>query len=270
MKTRDGVTHSKTEKVRLDHLLVERGLASSGSQAQALILAGEVLVEGEVARKPGMRVASEARIEVRAPLPYVSRGGIKLAAALDAFALSVRDAICADVGASTGGFTHCLLKRGAARVYAIDVGYGQLAWSLRQHPRVVVMERTNVRYLEQLPEPVHVVTIDVSFISLTKVLPVVVNWLDDTSAAVVALVKPQFEAGRAWVERGGVVRNPQVHRQVLEQVAQAAAACGLHVWGLTRSPIAGPAGNVEFFMHLRRAMPPEAIDLQVEIARVLG
>ncbi|MGQ9501531.1 MAG: TlyA family RNA methyltransferase [Anaerolineae bacterium] len=269
MKTGNRVTPSKAEKVRLDHLLVERGLVPSGSQAQALILAGEVLVEGEVARKPGMRVAGDARIEVRAQRPYVSRGGIKLAAALDAFALSVCGAICADVGASTGGFTHCLLERGATRVYAIDVGYGQLAWSLRQHPRVVVMERTNVRYLEQLPEPVHVVTIDVAFISLTKVFPVVVKWLEGASAAVVALVKPQFEAGRTLVERGGVVRDPRVHRQVLEQVAQAAAACGLHVWGLMRSPILG-AGNVEFFMHLRPATPLEAIDLQAEIARVLG
>lgn len=260
-----------SDKIRLDHLLVERGLAPSGSQAQALILAGEVLVEGEVARKPGMRVRSDAQVEVRAHLPYASRGGLKLAAALDAFAVSVQGAVCADVGASTGGFTDCLLQRGASRVYAIDVGYGQLAWSLRQDARVIVMERTNVRYLEQLPEPVHVVTIDISFISLTKVLPVVVKWLDSPSAPVLALVKPQFEAGRAFVERGGVVRDPRVHRQVLEQVARAATDCGLHVWGLVRSPITGPAGNVEFFMHLCQAMPPGgAINLPVAIERALG
>jgi 23S rRNA (cytidine1920-2'-O)/16S rRNA (cytidine1409-2'-O)-methyltransferase len=260
-----------SDKIRLDHLLVERGLAPSGSQAQALILAGEVLVEGEVARKPGTRVRSDAQVEVRAHLPYASRGGLKLAAALDAFAVSVQGTVCADVGASTGGFTDCLLQRGASRVYAIDVGYGQLAWSLRQDARVIVMERTNVRYLEQLPEPVHVVTIDISFISLTKVLPVVVKWLDSSSAPVLALVKPQFEAGRAFVERGGVVRDPRVHRQVLEQVAQAATDCGLHVWGLVRSPITGPAGNVEFFMHLRQAIPPSgAINLPVAIERALG
>jgi len=259
-----------SDKIRLDHLLVERGLVPSGSQAQALILAGEVLVEGEVARKPGMRVPGDARVEVRAHLPYASRGGLKLAAALDAFAISVQGAVCADVGASTGGFTDCLLQRGASRVYAIDVGYGQLAWSLRQDARVIVMERTNVRYLEQLPERVHMVTIDVSFISLTKVLPVAVKWLDSASAPVLALVKPQFEAGRALVERGGVVRDPRVHRQVLEQVARAAMKCGLTVWGLMRSPIVGPAGNVEFFMHLRQAMPPGAIDLPVAIESALG
>lgn len=258
-----------SDKIRLDHLLVERGLVSSGSQAQALILAGEVLVEGTVAKKPGMRVRSDAHVEVRAPLPYASRGGLKLAVALDAFAVSVQGAICADVGASTGGFTDCLLQRGAARVYAIDVGYGQLAWSLRQDARVVVMERTNVRYLEQLPERVHIVTIDVSFISLTKVLPVVVKWLDSPDAVVLALVKPQFEAGRTQVERGGVVRDPRVHRQVLERVAQAAMECGLQVWGLVRSPLVGPAGNVEFFMHLCQAMPRNTMDLPTAIEHVL-
>ena len=259
-----------SDKVRLDHLLVERGLVPSRSQAQALILAGEVLVEGEVARKPGMRVPDDARVEVRARLPYASRGGLKLAAALDAFAVSVKNAICADVGASTGGFTDCLLQRGASRVYAIDVGYGQLAWSLRQDPRVVVMERTNVRYLERLPEPVDVVTIDVSFISLAKVFPVVVKWLNDASASVIALVKPQFEAGRASVERGGVVRDPDVHRRVLGQAAQAAAGCGLNVRGLIRSPVIGPAGNIEFFLHLSQEVPPQGFDLLAEIEKVLG
>ncbi len=257
-------------KVRLDHLLVQRELVASGNQAQALILAGEVWVDGKVVTKPGMRVAHNATIEVRSRLPYVSRGGLKLAAALDAFAVSVEGAVCADVGASTGGFTHCLLERGAARVYAIDVGYGQLAWSLRQDPRVVVIERTNVRYLEQLPELVHVVTIDVSFISLAKVLPVVVKWLDSVSARIIALVKPQFEAGRALVERGGVVRDPNVHRQVLEQVIQVAVDCGLRTWELVRSPILGPAGNVEFFIHLSQEAPSRQVNLQEEIEKVLG
>jgi 23S rRNA (cytidine1920-2'-O)/16S rRNA (cytidine1409-2'-O)-methyltransferase len=237
--------------MRLDQLMVERGLAESRARAQALIIAGMVRVDGRTVDKPGTRVPLDAQVTVEQGLPYVSRGGVKLAAGLDAFSIDPRGMVAADVGASTGGFTDCLLQRGAARVYAIDVGYGQLAWSLRTDPRVVVMERTNVRYLQSLPEPVDLVTIDVSFISLRLVLPVVVGWLKPTGA-IVALVKPQFEVGRGEVGRGGVVRRPEQHLAVLEQVAEFAAALGLRLEGVEPSPIAGPAGNREFLAYLVR------------------
>jgi 23S rRNA (cytidine1920-2'-O)/16S rRNA (cytidine1409-2'-O)-methyltransferase len=233
------------QKERLDLLLVEQGLADSREQAQRLIMAGQVLVGDQVLDKPGRRVPVDSQVIVRAGLPYVSRGGFKLAAALDAFALDVNGRTVADVGASTGGFTDCLLQRGAARVYAIDVGYGQLAWKLRQHPQVVVMDRTNARYLQQLPELVDLVTIDVSFISLKLILPAVMGWLRG-DGRIVALVKPQFEAGREQVGKGGVVRDPAVHRAVLEGITAWASAQGLALTGLIRSPVTGPAGNVEF------------------------
>lgn len=255
-------------KVRLDLLLVERNLAESRSQAQALVLAGQVHVDGRVAAKPGARVPADVQVTVLQRLPYVSRGGLKLAAALDAFQVSVEGAVCADVGASTGGFTDCLLQRGAARVYAIDVGYGQLAWKLRQDERVVVMERTNARYLESLPEPVGVVTLDVSFISLRLLLPVIVGWLTPV-AHLIPLIKPQFETEREHVGKGGVVRDPTVHRQVLEKVASYATARGLTVRGLVRSPITGPAGNVEFLMHLRQGTPGQGFNLPEAITRCL-
>jgi 23S rRNA (cytidine1920-2'-O)/16S rRNA (cytidine1409-2'-O)-methyltransferase len=256
------------DKIRLDHLLVQRGLADSGSQAQALILAGQVFVNGQPAPKPGSRVLTDVQVTVHRRLPYVSRGGLKLAAALDAFGVSVRGAICADVGASTGGFTDCLLQYGAARVYAIDVGYGQLAWNLRQDERVVVMERTNARYLESLPEPVGILTLDVSFISLKLLFPSVVGWLAP-DADVIPLVKPQFEAERGQVGKKGVVRDPAVHGQVLERVAGYAEAHGLGTRGLIRSPLTGPAGNVEFLMHLRRATMADDFDLSAAIAGCL-
>jgi 23S rRNA (cytidine1920-2'-O)/16S rRNA (cytidine1409-2'-O)-methyltransferase len=256
-------------KIRLDMLLVRRGLTESRSQAQALVLAGQVRVDGQVASKPGAEVPADARVAVLQRLPYVSRGGFKLAAALDAFQVSVAGAVCADVGASTGGFTDCLLQRGAARVYAIDVGYGQLAWKLRQDERVVVMERTNARYLGALPEPVGIVTVDASFISLKLLFPAIVTWLAP-GACVVALVKPQFEAGREQVGKGGVVRDPAVHRQVLEKVAGYAMAHGLGVWGMMRSPITGPAGNVEFLMYFGQGLSSEAFDLSAAIARCLS
>ena len=233
----------------MDLLLVQRGLAASRERAQALIRAGQVLVNDEVADKPGRRVAADAALRLRSRLPYVSRGGLKLGAALDAFGLDVAGWVVADVGASTGGFTDCLLQRGAARVYAIDVGYGQLAWKLRQDPRVVVMERSNVRFLERLPEPVDLATVDVSFIGLELVLPVVQRWLKP-QGHIVALVKPQFEAGRKQVGKGGVVRDPAVHRQVLTRLTGWAVEQGLHVLGLIPSPITGPKGNVEFLLHL--------------------
>lgn len=232
-------------KPRIDVLLVDRGLVESRNKAQRLIRAGEVRVDGQRVLKPSTTVAEDAEITLEAKLPFVGRGGQKLEAALERFDLDVTDAVAADVGASTGGFTDCLLQRGARRVYAIDAGYGQLHWKLRNDPRVVVMERTNARHLEELPEPIDVVTVDVSFISLDLILPNAVAWLG-TEGDVVALIKPQFEAGPDHVEKGGVVRDPEVHRQVLTQVLATAADLGLALRGLMPSPLEGPAGNVEF------------------------
>jgi 23S rRNA (cytidine1920-2'-O)/16S rRNA (cytidine1409-2'-O)-methyltransferase len=239
---------TRVRKQRLDLLLVEQGLADSRQQAQRLIMAGQVTVGNRVVDKPGTRVADDAHVSVRGGLPYVSRGGLKLAAALDAFGLDVRGLIVADVGASTGGFTDCLLQRGAERVYAIDVGYGQLAWTLRQDRRVIAMERTNARYLESLPEEVDLVTADVSFISLKLILPVALGWLR-VGGEIVALIKPQFEAGREQVGKGGVIRDPAIHRRVLEDLSSWAEAEGLALAGMIPSPITGPAGNVEFLAH---------------------
>lgn len=252
-------------KVRLDVLLTEKGLSESRSKAQALIMAGRVRVDGRVVTKAGMQTFTEADISIESNLPYVSRGGLKLAAALDAFEIDPKGAICADVGTSTGGFSDVLLQRGGARVYAIDVGYGQLAWKLRQDERIIVMERTNARYLEALPELVNLVTIDVSFISLKLILPVVVKWLT-SPASIVALVKPQFEAGRAQVSKGGVVRDRAVHRQVLEEVAAHAVQTDLTVLGLIRSPITGPAGNREFLFYLgwQTDSPPADVNTEIE------
>lgn len=238
----------RKRRERLDCLLVQRGMVDTRQKAQRLILAGEVTVDTRVVDKPGTLVATGARVSVARGLPYVSRGGLKLAAALDAFALDIEGRIVADVGASTGGFTDCLLQRGAARVYAIDVGYGQLAWKLRQDPRVVVMDRTNARHLKQLSEPVDLVTVDVSFISLRLIIPAALGWLRP-GGQVVTLIKPQFEAGRDLVGKGGVVRDPAVHRSVLESLTSWAGPAGMRLEALIRSPITGPAGNVEFLAH---------------------
>ena len=235
-------------KVRLDTLLTQRGLAESRQKAQGLILAGQVLVEDQVVDKPGRRIPDDARLIVRERPRYVSRGGLKLERALERFDVEVAGKVAADVGASTGGFTDCLLQGGARRVYAIDVGYGQLAWQLRQDPRVVVCERTNIRHLGGVSEAVDLATIDVSFISLALVWPHVVSLLQP-QGEIVALIKPQFEAGREQVGKGGVVRDPGVHRQVLEKVVSDALGEGLCLRGLTVSPLKGPAGNVEFFAH---------------------
>jgi 23S rRNA (cytidine1920-2'-O)/16S rRNA (cytidine1409-2'-O)-methyltransferase len=239
---------SAARKERLDLLMVERDLADSRQQAQRLILAGQVVVDDRLVDKPGTRVPVDARLAVTGGSPYVSRGGFKLAAALDAFGLDVSGRTAADVGASTGGFTDCLLQRGAIRVYAIDVGYGQLAWKLQQDPRVVVMDRTNARYLESLPEPVDLVTVDASFISLRLILPSAQGWLRP-GGGIVALIKPQFEAGREQVGKGGVVRDPAVHQAVLQKIVHWAETQNLGLRGLIRSPITGPAGNVEFLAH---------------------
>jgi 23S rRNA (cytidine1920-2'-O)/16S rRNA (cytidine1409-2'-O)-methyltransferase len=252
---------------RLDVLLVERGLFESRELAQRFIMAGEVLVNEQVIDKPGTRVATDAELVVKAAPRFVSRGGDKLEAALAAFAIPTAEAICADVGASTGGFTDCLLKRGAARVYAIDVGYGQLDQRLRSDARVVVMERTNARYLDALPTTVSVVSIDASFISLTLLLPVVRGWLADR-ADVIPLIKPQFEAGRDDVGKGGVVKSPEVHARVLREVLTAAQAIGFAVRGLIRSPLKGPAGNIEFLAWLQHPAG-ESLDLASAIPLVL-
>jgi 23S rRNA (cytidine1920-2'-O)/16S rRNA (cytidine1409-2'-O)-methyltransferase len=225
--------------------LVERGLVENRDQAQRFIMAGEVRVDGQLIARADRRIPVDASIALASRPPFVSRGGQKLDAALTRFDVNVRGRIAADVGASTGGFTDCLLQRGAASVYAIDVGYGQLDWGLRNDPRVVVMERTNARHLDRLPEMVDLVTIDVSFISLELILPAVVSWLEP-EGWVVALIKPQFEARRRQVESGGVVRDPAVHREVLERVIEAATSNGLALQGLMPSPLQGPAGNVEF------------------------
>jgi 23S rRNA (cytidine1920-2'-O)/16S rRNA (cytidine1409-2'-O)-methyltransferase len=278
-------------KTRLDLLLVERGLADSRAQAQRLVMAGQVRVDGQVALKSSTSVDTGAELTIEQPPPFVSRGGEKLQAALQEFGVSPQGCTCADVGASTGGFTDCLLQHGAARVYAIDVGQGILHWKLRQDERVVVMEKTNARYLEHLPEPVTLVTIDASFISLKILLPVVRGWFSATPPPssfspspstitprpssfsqgwekeeglgenvegnhLLALVKPQFEAGRKQVARGdGVIRDPQIHRQVLLDVLAYALQDGYIVRGLLRSPLLGPKGNAEFLAWLSYCIP---------------
>jgi len=236
-----------TGKSRLDHVVVRRGLAESREKARALIMAGAVLVEGMPAAKAGTLVADDASVEVVAGPQYVSRGGDKLAGALAAFGFDVTGLVAVDVGASTGGFTDCLLRRGAAHVYAIDVGYGLIDYRLRQDPRVSVLERVNIRYLASLPEKGDLATIDVSFISLEKVIPVVVGLLK-AEGRIVALVKPQFQAKRSEVGKKGVVRETQVHAAVLGRLVAWGTAQRLKLLGLTTSPLRGPAGNKEFFV----------------------
>ncbi|HEU0167541.1 MAG TPA: TlyA family RNA methyltransferase [Chloroflexota bacterium] len=265
--------------MRLDVLLVERGLASSRERAQALILEGAVSVQGESHTKAGQTVSVDANIDVQpTQLPYVSRGGLKLAKALDVFGVSPAGKTCLDVGASTGGFSDVLLQSGAERVYAVDVGHGQLDWKLRQDPRVVVLEKTNIRSLTELPPSpaapreggvrvlAELAVVDVSFISLTKVLEPIAR-LITPAADVIALVKPQFEAGPKRAPKG-VVRDPQVHREVLDVVVAVAREQGWHARGLTESPITGPAGNREFLLWLRRD-GEEAVDEET-IARCVA
>lgn len=236
---------------RIDLLLVERGLAESMEKAQALLMAGQVYVEGSRVSKAGALVPRDAALEVKEGLPYVSRGGIKLAHALDAWGLDVSGRVALDVGASTGGFTDCLLQQGARKVYALDVGRGQLHHRLRQDPRVVVMERVNARYPFSLPEAVDLVVVDVSFISLTLVLPSAAQHLQP-KGYVMALVKPQFEARRQQVGRGGVVKDSRVHAEVLARMVAWSVDSGFRLRGLVPSPILGDAGNREFFLLLQR------------------
>lgn len=251
-------------KIRLDLLLMERNLADSRAKAQALIMAGQVRMNGQVALKPATAVQTDALLTVDSGPRFVSRGGEKIEGALESFQIDVKDLICADVGSSTGGFTDCLLQRGAVKVYAIDVGKGILHWKLRNDPRVVVMEETNARFVESLPEKIELVTVDASFISLKTLLPVIKQWFADrpdsgfephekriTEAQVVALIKPQFEAGKKEVSRGdGVIRDPQVHRQVLLDVLTFATGEGFGLRGLVQSQLLGPKGNAEFLVWL--------------------
>lgn len=246
----------KTKKVRLDVLLVERGFASSREKAKAVIMAGNVFVNGEREDKAGACFSTDKikTLEVKgAALPYVSRGGLKLEKALQVFPLSVSGKVCMDIGASTGGFTDCMLQNGAEKVYAVDVGHGQLAWQLRIDERVVCMERTNFRYVtkEMIPETVDFASCDVSFISLTKILLPARNLLRD-EGEMVCLIKPQFEAGREKVGRKGVVRDEAVHREVIDRVADYAAAVGFRIAGLSFSPIRGPEGNIEYLLYLKK------------------
>ncbi|HEX6840471.1 MAG TPA: TlyA family RNA methyltransferase [Stellaceae bacterium] len=247
-----------TDKRRVDTLLVERGLAESRARAQALVLAGLVWSDGQRLDKPGISLADDTPLEVRGrEHPWVSRGGIKLAHALDHFAIDPTGAVALDIGASTGGFTDVLLTRGARRVYAVDVGHGQLAWKLRQDARVTVLERTNARHLtrEQIPEAPDLVVCDASFIGLTTVLPAALA-LAAPAARLVALIKPQFEVGKGKVGKGGVVRDPALHGEVCARItAWLAAQPGWCVEGLTESPIQGPEGNIEFLVHARRTPP---------------
>jgi 23S rRNA (cytidine1920-2'-O)/16S rRNA (cytidine1409-2'-O)-methyltransferase len=244
--------------VRLDKLLVDSGLCTSRERAQALILAAKVTVDGKKACKAGQKVLQSSLVElVGDDLPYVSRGGVKLLHAIGTFGLELDGLVAMDVGASTGGFTDCLLQHGAARVYAVDVGYGQLAWKLRQDPRVVVIERSNIRTLprDSIPEPVQVVSIDTSFISLRLVIPAVIPFMD-AEATLIALIKPQFEAGRASVGKGGVVRDPRVHEEVCDAVAAHCTGLGFTLRGIVPSPILGPKGNREFLLVGFRTQSP--------------
>ena len=239
------------EKNRLDRLLVARQIAPSRSKAAAIIMAGEVQVDGRLVDKPGAMIRLDAHISVKAKPRYVGRGGFKLEAALQAYGIDPSDKICADVGASTGGFTDCLLQRGAGKVYAIDVGKGILDYRLRIDKRVIPLENTNARHLNQLPEQPDLVVIDVSFISLRLILPAVKRWIA-ARADIIALVKPQFEAGKGEVGKGGIVREQSVRRRVLNDTVEAAAALGFAPVDVLRSPITGAKGNVEYLLWLRR------------------
>ena len=239
-------------KKRLDVLLTERLYTDSRAKAQAIIMAGQVYVDGQKADKPGTSYEETVEIEVRGDTcPYVSRGGLKLQKALRDFGVDPTGFVCSDSGASTGGFTDCLLQQGASKVFAIDVGYGQLDWKIRSDPRVVVMERTNIRYVtpEQLGEPLDLSVIDVSFISLKIVLPTIKTLLKPTGQ-VLCLIKPQFEAGREKVGKKGVVRDPETHKEVLDMFVSLADELGMKILGLTFSPVKGPEGNIEFLGHL--------------------
>lgn len=246
-------------KKRLDCLVFDLGLAESREKAKTIIMMGNVYVDNQKSDKPGTMVPENANIEVRgAVMPYVSRGGLKLEKAMQCFPLTLQDKICMDIGASTGGFTDCMLQNGAQKVYAVDVGYGQLAWKLRTDPRVVNLERTNIRYLtqENVPDPIAFASVDVSFISLCLVLPVARSFLTE-NGEMVCLIKPQFEAGRGKVGKKGVVRDPVVHKEVVGKIQSFVLEHGFSVKNLTFSPVKGPEGNIEYLIHLQRSEHPE-------------
>ena len=241
-----------TVKKRLDVLMVEKGLEQSRERAKALIMSGIVYVGGQKAESPGQSYPEDSEIEVRGKkLPFVSRGGLKLQKAIEYFGIDPKDKVVMDIGESTGGFTDCLLQHGAKKVYAVDVGYGQLAWSIRTDPRVVCMERCNIRYVtpEQIGEPLDMAVTDVSFISLKLVLPVAKSLMHGNGEAV-ALIKPQFEAGKEKVGKKGVVRDPKVHQEVIQEILDFSKGIGFGIKGLTFSPIKGPEGNIEFLVYL--------------------
>ena len=257
-----------SNKTRLDVLLTEQGLQESRQKAQATIMSGLVFVNGQRVDKPGTAVPNDAKIEIRGnTLKYVSRGGLKLEKAMAEFPIELNGCICGDIGASTGGFTDCMLQNGASKVYSVDVGYGQLAWKLREDPRVVCMERTNARYLthEQIPDELDFASIDVSFISLKLILPAVANVLKD-GGYVASLVKPQFEAGKDKVGKKGVVREPEIHLEVLQNYVENAHAAGFKVLDMTFSPIKGPEGNIEFLGYLAKQGEEHIPDL-AEVVR---
>lgn len=244
------------KKIRLDQLVFDLGLAESRERAKTTVMSGLVFVNGQRADKPGMQVSPDVNVEVKGTaLPYVSRGGLKLEKALKVFPIDVKGKVCIDCGASTGGFTDVLLKNGAAKVYSVDVGYGQLAWSLRNDERVVNMERTNIRYIssEQIPEPLDICVMDLSFISVKLVLPAVCALLKN-DAQLVCLIKPQFEAGREEVGKKGVVRDKAVHLSVIESVLSFAPTVGMTVMGLDFSPIKGPEGNREYLCYMKKGV----------------
>ena len=245
-------------KERLDVLLVKRNLAASREKAKAIIMSGNVYVDNQKEDKPGTTFPEESKIEVRGhTLPYVSRGGFKLEKAMKEFQVSVEGKVCTDVGSSTGGFTDCMLQNGAVKVFAIDVGHGQLDWKLRQDERVVCMEKTNIRYVtpEDIGEPVDFSSIDVSFISLTKVLMPIRDYLTD-KGQIVALIKPQFEAGKGFVGKKGVVKDSQIHQDTIVKVIDFAVETGFSVLGLTFSPVKGPEGNIEYLVYLKKELSP--------------
>lgn len=261
-------------KKRLDMLMMERALAPSREKAKAYIMAGDVYVDGQKEDKAGTMFPETVKIEVRGnTLPYVSRGGLKLEKAMKNFDVTLKDKVCMDVGASTGGFTDCMLQNGAVKVYSIDVGYGQLDWKLRNDPRVVCMEKTNIRYVvpEDLEGPADFSSIDVSFISLTKVLLPVRNLLTE-EGEIVCLIKPQFEAGREKVGKKGVVRDPAVHQEVIEKVRDYAMSISMEPCHLSFSPIKGPEGNIEYLLHLKKHPEgsPVSDSLQVSVEEVVS
>ncbi len=257
-------------KIRLDNSLVQQGLAETQDLAQRLVIAGKVRVDGQLAVAPSQMIRDDAKLDVDGGARFVSRGGLKLVAAIDSFSVDLLGCVCADTGASTGGFTDCLLQHGAAKVYAIDVGHGILAWKLRNDPRVVVMEKTNARHIEKLPEPVDLVVIDASFISLKVLLPVIKRWFQSETGTVIALIKPQFESTRKEATRGkGVIRDRKIHHRILHDILGFAQEQDFNLRGLIPSPIQGPKGNIEFLVWLEFG-GQETVNLEKTINLALG